>query len=224
MPGPSQNWKLFRFSRAGPDVGCIVPVVTASSQARGPYAKTAGRVEHILRATTELFAITGYRAATMKDIAQRAGMSQTGLMHHFPTKVELLIAVLQRQDEQDEMLAELDDGIPPIERLVALATQIKARPAVMALYAVLSAEATAPDHPAHDYFVDRYERLRCRTTDAFAALRDSGRLRPGTDPAILCRMLLALLDGLQLQWLLDSTSVDLEAEVRVFVTAFLVAD
>ncbi|MBB2939957.1 AcrR family transcriptional regulator [Amycolatopsis bartoniae] len=47
--------------------------MTAGNQVRGPYAKTAGRVEHILDATAELFAASGYRAATMKDIAQRAG-------------------------------------------------------------------------------------------------------------------------------------------------------
>lgn len=197
--------------------------MTANGQVRGPYAKTAGRVEHILDTATQLFAITGYRAATMKDIAQRAEMSQTGLMHHFPTKLDLLIAVLRRQDELDEMLAQLDEGKPPAERLVALATQMKERPAVLALYAVLSAEATAPDHPAHDYFVERYERLRRQTTAAFAALQEDAVLRPGTDPAILCRMLLALLDGLQLQWLLDPASVDLEAEVRVFVGAFLIS-
>ena len=48
----------------------------------------------ILTAANQLFAQAGYTAASMRDIAQRAGVSTTLLSHHFGTKAGLLVAVL----------------------------------------------------------------------------------------------------------------------------------
>ncbi len=44
----------------------------------------------------------------MVAVAEAAGLSQTGLLHHFPSKELLLAGVLQRRDEQD--MAALDGG------------------------------------------------------------------------------------------------------------------
>ncbi|MFG2941218.1 hypothetical protein [Streptomyces sp. NPDC048282] len=42
------------------------------------------------------------------------------------------------------------------------------------------------------------------------------------DPAALARMLIALLDGLQLQWLLGAVPVDMRRELRQFPDAWTV--
>lgn len=187
---------------------------------RGPYAKTAGRIEHILEVSLSLFAANGYRATTMKEIAERARISQTGLMHHFPTKADVLIALLARRDERVEALARSRTG-SPLDRLVAIAEANERDPLSLRLHCVISAEAIAPDHPAHRYYQDRYGRVRDRLTAAFTGLRAEGLLRSEREPAVLARMLIALYDGLQLQWLLDPDSVDMEAAVREFLGAFV---
>ena len=64
---------------------------------RGPYAKSAERRRQIVDAAFELFAAHGYRGASLQDVADRVGLSQTGLLHYFPSKRELLIAVLAKR-------------------------------------------------------------------------------------------------------------------------------
>jgi ubiquinone biosynthesis protein COQ9 len=61
---------------------------------RGPYAKTEEKRRVILDAALEVFAKSGYRSGSIRDIADRVGMSEAGLLHHFPNKSALLAAVL----------------------------------------------------------------------------------------------------------------------------------
>lgn len=194
--------------------------MSSSTSRRGPYAKTAGRVDKILDVALELFAANGYRATTMSEIAERVGLSYPGLMHHFPTKEDVLAAVLRRRDERSSALAPEASRLPPFERLLTIADDMRADPAAVALHCVLIAEATAPDHPAHAYFTHRTAEIRDRLTSAMAELRQQGLLRPDADPASLAQMVLALLNGLQLQWLYHPDVVDIRAELGAFLAAW----
>lgn len=77
------------------------------------------------------------------------------------------------------------------------------------LFCILSAEATAPDHPAHDYFIQRYEYVVGLLAVAFTDVAAQGHLRPSTDPRGAAINLVAMSDGIQQQWLLrpDVTSM-----------------
>jgi hypothetical protein len=86
---------------------------------------------------------------------------------------------------------------------------------------VLSAEATAADHPAHAYFIDRYSRIVRELEAAYADARDAGDLRPGIEPARAARDLVALMDGLQIQWLLGDPALDMAAAVDAHLRAQL---
>ncbi|MET9359222.1 helix-turn-helix domain-containing protein [Streptomyces sp. NPDC006617] len=86
---------------------------TASSGARGPrgsYAKTAEVRQKILDACVEAFGAGGLHGAIMKEIAERARISQTGLLHHFDSKAELLVEVLAAHErETAATVREADD-------------------------------------------------------------------------------------------------------------------
>ena len=56
-------------------------------------------------------------------------------------------------------------------------------------------------------------------TEAFDELARQGQLRSGIAPSTAARQLVALMDGLQVQWLLDNDSVDMPAEVVAFLEA-----
>ena len=71
------------------------------------------------------------------------------------------------------------------------------------LYATLSAEATSEDHPAHEYFKDRFAFVSGITEKAFTVLKADGRLNPGISPHSAARIFIAISDGLQMQWLMD---------------------
>ena len=57
--------------------------MTVSGKPRGSYAKTAARRREILEAGIEVFSANGFRSGSIRDIAERVGMSQAGLLHHF---------------------------------------------------------------------------------------------------------------------------------------------
>ena len=92
----------------------------------------------------------------------------------------------------------------------------------MGLFAVLSAEAADPAHPAHDYFVHRYERARATMGDALRRAGDAHLLALGVDIDHQARALVALLDGLQIQWLLAPSEVDMARELSTELQKLLV--
>ena len=54
----------------------------------------SARRKQLLEAAQEVFVAQGYHAAAMDDIAERAGVSKPVLYQHFPSKLELYLALL----------------------------------------------------------------------------------------------------------------------------------
>lgn len=197
--------------------------MSTATGTRGPYAKTAKLRARAIDAGIELFGSAGYNGATLTEVAERVGMTLTGLQHHFPSKDALLTAVLEERDRRDAERVVDRSHLDGIENLIHMLSESEKNPGLMELQCVLSAEATSPEHPAHEYFQRRYSRLREEAATAFAAMVEEGDLTPIVAPDSLAAMIIALVDGLQLQWLLEPGSVHVEAEVRNFMHAFIPA-
>ncbi|SBS72291.1 Transcriptional regulator [uncultured Microbacterium sp.] len=193
---------------------------------RGEYAKTEATRQAILDAALEVFAQSGYRAGSLREIATKVGMSEAGLLHHFRNKVALLEAVLERRDDRarETVPIESEDGAAVLRGLVQLAAHNASLPGVVELYCTLSAEATSPDHPAHDYFIRRYEYTRGNIARAFGHLAVEGRLKAGMTPERAAVTIIAMMDGLQVQWLYDRDVVDMAEELRNLFTPFVDID
>lgn len=176
---------------------------------RGEYAKTAERRRTILATALEVFAESGFRGASIREIASRVGMTDTGVLHHFGGKGKLLLEVVKQKESEDS--GALHD--PYLRDLVARNGR---RPGTVRLFTTLSAEATDPDHPAHEHFVERYERVRGFSTSRLAEESAEGRIPAGVDPAIAARLMMAVMDGLQIQWLLDPT-LDMDQAYNDFI-------
>ena len=183
------------------------------------YSKGARKRAEIVSAAFEAFSVSGYRNASMVQIAAHCGVSRAGLAHHFPTKETLLAAVLEERDRVNGELFFQDfdataDGLDYFARLMRVIEHNATTPGAVGLYATLSVEASDPDHPAHSYFIDRYTWLRRDIRHALAEVAARGLVRPGVDIDSLESDLIALIDGLQIQWLLDPASVDIPARLR----------
>jgi AcrR family transcriptional regulator len=165
----------------------------------------------ILEAALAVFAKGGYRAGSLREVAAEVGMSEAGLLHHFPNKSALLAEVLDLRDQKSIAMVPLDAADPgeTLRGLVELARYNASVPGVVDLYCTLSAEATSPDHPAHGYFVRRYTDTIARLTGSFTRCAERGTLRPGIRPESAARATIALMDGLQVQWLLEPDAIDM---------------
>ncbi|RUR03618.1 TetR/AcrR family transcriptional regulator [Labedella endophytica] len=199
---------------------------------RGPYAKSAERRQAIVNAAFEVFATRGFRSGSFREVAERVGMSQTSLLHYFPSKEELLIAVLASRDGVEPVLdpdvlsglAPDDERIPAVRFADLITTQARANqevPGVIQLYAVLSGEGVTDDHPGRAYFTERFAGLRADYAADLERLRDLGLLRKGVDPAVAAATIVALWDGIQLQWLYDADAVDMSRALRDYLALIL---
>lgn len=177
-----------------------------------PRPETERKRKKILGAAIETFGTKGSANGTLADIAEQVGMTHAGVLHHFGSKQNLLLEVLEFRDQDDVAhLAghHIPDGPALFAHLVDTALRNAQRPGIVQVYTVLSSESVTDDHPAKAYFFDRYHTLRHEIDAAFRELcAQEGVSDPDTiDNA--SASILAVMDGLQLQWLLDPTAVDL---------------
>lgn len=175
---------------------------------RSPYRKSAARRAEILEAAQQVFGHSGWRSGSLREVAAAAGISQAGLLHHFPSKGALLIALLEWRDELAQKFLAGRPGLETMANTVTVLDNNIVHRDAIEMFCVLSAEATDPEHPAHAFFVGRYARQSVQVTAAFEQMRESGQLRPGVDPAEVASLTISVMDGLHLRWLLDPASVD----------------
>ncbi|MFJ4168041.1 TetR/AcrR family transcriptional regulator [Paenarthrobacter sp. NPDC089714] len=191
---------------------------------RGPYAKSEARRRTILDAAHAVFAARGYRGGSLQEVADQAGMSQTSLLHYFPSKSDLLMAVLARRDEITETANPADMAEGFAEVVFRTAKYNEDIPGVIELYTVLCAESLTDGHPGREYFMDRFDRLRRSYSRRFTELQGEGRLRPGVEPAQAAASLVGLWDGLQTQWLLAPDEIDVAQGLRGFFELVLLPE
>lgn len=209
-----------------PPTATGAPKRARTGRPRGSYAKSEEVREAILDAALEVFAKGGFRAGPLSQIAERVGMSEAGLLHHFRSKAVLLDAVLERRDQLAWAFVprETVNGEASLRGLVELARYNASIPKLIELYCTVSAEATSPDHPAHARYVSRYEVTRGMLTDVFQDLQRRGMLRAGVEPFHAARTTIAMMDGLQIQWLLDREVLDMAEELRRFLRMLTTVD
>jgi AcrR family transcriptional regulator len=192
---------------------------------RGEYIPALARRQQIVNAGLTVFSSSGFHGASLRDVAERVGLSQAGLLHHFPSKKHLLQAVLTwRDDEARRQLGEpFPGGLDLIRRLVARPATPPTRELAQ-LHVIVSAEGAAADHPIHGYVLERHASVLTTVRQAFERAVADGDVRNDVDCAGAARTLIALMDGLQVQWLLHPDEVDIAGDLRRCLQPWLAAD
>ncbi|MEV5884775.1 TetR/AcrR family transcriptional regulator [Streptomyces sp. NPDC052020] len=176
---------------------------------RGPYEKGEAKRGEILHAALEIFAAEGYRGTSLRKVAARCNLSLPGLMHYFGSKEDLLTQVLRMRDETAR---ERQDGRTSPESYREIIREGAKTPGLVELFVSMAAAASDPGHPAHEHFSQRYPVLRERVAAFVRKRMDEGRMTSVIPPDRLAVLLLAVADGIQLQWLIDR-SVDMEQPI-----------
>lgn len=171
---------------------------------RGPYRSGIEKRRRIVETAIAVFGERGYRGGSLRMIAAEVGSTASQIIALFGSKDGLLTAVLDEWDTR-----QVDDrGLVGLEHLDLLRTRMRysrEHPEYVEFFTTLSAEATSSDHPAHRFFVERYETLADSLEQQLRAAAERGEIGQLADQQYReeARALSAMMDGLQLQWLLN---------------------
>lgn len=178
------------------------------------------RQQAILAAVSQI-AEVGYHKMTIADVATRTGISQSGLLHHFPSRAALLTAVLDQREQEDSRFLFGEGQIPlgwdAFDALIALAARNSTRREWVGVFVRVAAEATEEDHPAHDWLVHHYESTRRWLTEAVTDGIATGDIRQDAPIDLIVGNTIAVQDGLQQQWLVAPAETALVGGLREHV-------
>lgn len=179
----------------------------------------------IIDAAIELFSKSGYRGTGIAAVAEQAGVTPGGVLHHFGTKEGLLQAVIQERDARmvPKLLGLAAQGpkVALSKGMIRDAEETVNERGLAALYIVLEAENLSPDAAAHEFFLRRSRFVRRQLAET---LRDGvrrGELRSDIDPDAKAVEITAFLEGAQLVWLLDPERIDLVALYKTYLKDLL---
>jgi AcrR family transcriptional regulator len=165
------------------------------------FAKGEDRRQRILTVAQRLVTRNGGRGTTLGQIAQEAGVTTAGLLHHFESKEQLLHAVLDARDADD--MAHVDMSGDVVEQLERVIDRFARAPDLIGLFTVLLTENLNPDAPLHDRFLSRYQDALTIVAEGIRRGQRAGRYRTDLDPAVKAVEIIAFLYGMETSWLLD---------------------
>lgn len=168
----------------------------------------------ILRAAAQVFAEQGYQAATVDDIAERAGIGKGTVYEYFRNKQELFFAVFDNYIASMERLAKQSLEHPSqtaadqIQQMIhaALAMSAEARDLFPLVFEFWSASAS-PDRQKRvaTMFRNTYAKLRTLIADQIRKGQRKGDFDRSADASRIAAVLVGALDGLFLQAWFDTT-------------------
>ncbi|HJQ02456.1 MAG TPA: ScbR family autoregulator-binding transcription factor [Jatrophihabitans sp.] len=181
---------------------------------------TRGRV---LSAAAEVFARTGFLAASMNDIVDAAGVTKGAVYFHFPSKEALAVAIVEEQFAQWPAMVEaiVRNSPDSLVSIVALTYEVGARfrdDVLITAGVRLSFERGLVNADMPTPFVGWIGELQ----NMFARARRDGLLLPGVLPAAAARALVGGFFGVQHVSEMLTTRQDLESRLDEFWRIFLV--
>jgi AcrR family transcriptional regulator len=174
--------------------------------------RTQQRKEQVIHEAIRFFGQYGYHGARLSDIAKAAGVTEPGLLHHFPSKEQLLMEVLAERDRLDHerfdpaLHEQAGDSLSSLNKLVEHNESV---PGLVQLFTVLVAESIDEEHPGHNFFRQRYQDLRDQAVDLMKNAQVHKEIRDDIPAEDLVVLLYAMMDGLQIQWLYEPGKISM---------------
>jgi AcrR family transcriptional regulator len=189
------------------------------SELKGQALRGEERRKAVLDAAIEVFSERGYRSGALADVGEKVGLSPAGILYHFGSKEELLLAVIAERDRRAGEVLASDPGLEGLAALrstVRFAEQSAQERGLVALHTVLQTESLEPGSVTHDYFLERSRFVRLLFAGVLEQAKTLGEIREDVDVEAKATEIVAYLDGAATVWLLDP-SVSL---VQLYTTYF----
>jgi len=161
--------------------------------------------DRLIYAAMMLFSAKGYGSTSVSDILREAGANSGSLYHYFPTKQDLLLALLESyRDGIGPMLLEPAWGHveDPVEKVFALLEAyrnhlVNTECTYGCPIGSLALELHEPDPPVRELLAVNFDGWRRHVEACFVQARD--RFRPGFDPARAASFTLTVMEGAVMQ-------------------------
>ncbi|MCI1659907.1 TetR/AcrR family transcriptional regulator [Bifidobacterium psychraerophilum] len=183
---------------------------------RGSYSKGKARRKQILEAALTIIAIDGFNQTTLSKISKAVGITDVGVLHYFDSMDDLMVQALKQRDANDMVSAasSFPDFASRVKQLIShpeqsikqvmeIVKRNSRTPGLVELYAHMSVKASDPTSPAHRYFKQRGKIERLIVGHAARKVMEKEKMQTDLTPEEMARVMQVLLDGLQIQWLLD---------------------
>lgn len=180
-------------------------------------ARADARRTQILAAATREFARKGYESARIADIAREAGMTDAGVLHHFSTKHDLFMAVVELREEPYRTISFPPPSVRDLfDQFVEAVRIAAAEPDLLRFRVMLTGASRIAGHPVEG----RSRRTLESALDVLVPfVREriaADEIRADVDPQQLILELFALNEGIRDQW---STLPDRIDYVATFAAA-----
>lgn len=199
--------------------------VTSARRPGRPKAGSEDKKARILAEALTLFSTRGFAATSLADIARASDISKAGLLHHYSSKDQLLAAVLEERDRRtmSRLPGEAAGAEAALDAWVEMVAHNQRHPDGVALYTAMSASVIDVEHQAHPWFRHHLMAAIQYLGDSLERGKVAGEVRVDAPSEQIARKLVALSDGLQVQWLCSRADGRCDVDMHS-VTAGVVAD
>lgn len=184
------------------------------------------RRQIILDAALHEFGLKGYEGASLAQIARGADITKAALLHHFQSKERLFAEVLKVRDLDalrmaNEAAAEYsDDALPMLavgqlplqgfegnawdhlELMVRLARMNEQSVQQVRLFITVASNATSQEGPGYEWLESHMHQTVSLIARGLEEAKARGMCAPEAPSYSIARTVVAIMDGIQLQWAL----------------------
>ncbi|MBB2486969.1 TetR family transcriptional regulator [Mitsuaria sp. WAJ17] len=184
----------------------------------------------LLDAAEQLFHERGVSRTSLQDIASAAGVTRGAVYWHFQDKVELFAAMM------DRATMPLEEGLLPQEAASQPITLTDLRWGLLNVFhscshsertrrvfeiAMKKVEFSGEMQALHARKLANHRAWRSQNEACFLAAQAAGQLPAGLDTSAAAIALVALVDGLIHQWIMDPSAFDLMAMGETAIERFM---
>jgi len=196
-----------------------------------PQQRKAETRSRILDAAYRVFARRGYEAATVEEITDECGIAKGALYGHFDSKEELFRTILldHVRRRSAETAAGLTPHLPLRESILRIieASWVTCRtdPVSSPLFTEFWALASREEW-GRDAVAELFDHCSSALGQFLSASKRAGLIRADLDVRHAARLMLAVNDGLVLQWQTQPDQVDMDeflSPMADMITAYLTA-
>ena len=180
----------------------------------------------IMAASAALFSQAGYEAASVAQICEQAGVSKGAFYHHFPSKQDLFLAILEDWlaglDSRLENARAGDESVP--QSLLRMAGTIgevfRVASGQLPMFMEFMVRASR-DQAVWNAAIAPYRRYQRRFASLISAGQREGSIRADVDPQAAAWALISLAVGILLQGVVDPAAADWQAVTLHSVEMFI---